>query len=694
MVKSRFSRAALLCAGAVLTRDAPQGGDADERRQPMAGFQGQRLMGTFTPGTYSADTHTVDAILSAGSAVRRYYFTEELEISGDAIDLGRAIAGQVKLLDSHNQYEADAVVGTVSNVRIENGQLVGTLKFGETDRAKQIEGMVARGELTGISIGYRVNTWEIQTVDDGHETWRATRWELLEVSLVSVPADANAVVRAVSGQAHGATPTTTTTQEEEDMRRNLNSGVAPGAVAAATTTAPAAEPVRAAESTAAPVATPVPAVEPVRAAEPTPAPMPTVSRFSGAEAVAFVNLGRDLGVETRANELIQQNEAGQVGVDAARAALLLAAGEAQRAQTAPVRAAAITITRDGDETTRNAIVDAIVARATRSEVPEASREYMGMRLIEIAAMRAGIDPRRERDALTILRAANTTSDFPKLLEAAANKILLARYTTATPTYRAIAARRDLNDFKTTKLLRVGDFPTLLAYQEDGNIAAGTINEGRETVILGSYGRILRLSRQAIVNDDLGAFDDVMGSIGLVVSRFENATFWAMKAANSGNGPKLADNVNFFNAGHGNLAGSGGAVDTTTLGAGRAAMRKQTDLDGNKLNIAPSIILNGPDTETAIEQYLAPIVAADATKVNPFASKLQQVTEASITGNAWELYANPSELAAFNYGYLADAPGPRVMTEEPFNVDGMAFRVTLDFYAGAVDYRAGYRNPGA
>jgi hypothetical protein len=46
---------------------------------------------------------------------------------------------------------------------------------------------------------------------------------------------------------------------------------------------------------------------------------------------------------------------------------------------------------------------------------------MGYRLMEIARERAGIDMRRERDAQIILRAANTTSDFPLLLEAAANK---------------------------------------------------------------------------------------------------------------------------------------------------------------------------------------------------------------------------------------------------------------------------------
>lgn len=689
MAKARFTRAAMLataaCATAVLTRNPTP--DEDERRQPMAGFQGQRLMG-FAPDSYNAKTRSVEAVLSAGSQVRRYYFTEELEISAAAVDLGRAVTGMVPLLDSHNQYEAAAVLGSVSNVRIENGQLLGTLTFGETDRAKEVEGMVARGELKGISIGYRVNTWTIVTVEDGHETWRATRWELLEVSLVSVPADAIAAVRAAGGQPSGGI------EEDPDMKRNI-----PGGAPAATPT-PSAEPVRAAEPTPAPVATPTPAAEPVRAAEPTPAPAPapaaapTVARFSGADAVAFVNLGRDLGVETRANELIQQNEAGQVGIDAARAALLQAAGERQRAETAPARGGPTAqITRDADETSRAAIADAIFARATRQDPSDAARQYMGMSLLDVARARAGL-PASERDVQIILRAANTTSDFPLLLEAAANKVLLSAYGRAAPTYRAIARQRNLTDFKTTKLLRVGDFPTLLAYQEDGEIKAGTINEGRETVILGSYGRILRLSRQAIVNDDLGAFDDVLGSIGGMVSRFENATFYAMKAANSGNGPKLADNVNLFNASHGNLAASGGAVDVTTLGAGRAAMRKQTDLDGNPLNIAPAVILNGPDTETGIEQFLAPIVAAEGAKVNPFSSKLTQVTEASVAGNAWELYADPNVLPVFHYGYLESAPGPRVMTHEPFNTDGLAFRVTLDFYSGATDYRGAYRNPGA
>jgi hypothetical protein len=182
---------------------------------------------------------------------------------------------------------------------------------------------------------------------------------------------------------------------------------------------------------------------------------------------------------------------------------------------------------------------------------------------------------------------------------------------------------------------------LLPYQEDGEIKAGTINEGRETVILGSYGRILRLSRQAIVNDDLGAFDDVFGSIGLVVARFENATFFAMKAANSGNGPKLADNVNFFNATHGNLAGTGRRSTSTTW----ALAARDAQAEGPRRQPAQHRAgdhPDGPDIETSTQQLLAPIQAQQAGNVNPFAGTLQHVVDAqspAMPGNSTPTPAN-------------------------------------------------------
>lgn len=673
-----------------MTRSAPPAGTPAADRQGPPDHTGARFM-PFTGQSFDAATRTIECVMSAGVRVRRWFGFEELDMSPAAVDLGRVALGQVRFLNHHNQWEMNAVLGVVESARLENGQLVGRVRLAETDAGREAEGMITRGELTGLSIGYGVRKWMLAEILDGDlEVWRAAEWELFELSLVSVPADPNAGVRsAVPNPSTPSTPAAAGGEiEDPDMRRSLMTSAA--AVGAMVALAP---PNDAGAATAAPE---------TRAAEPSPpqAPAastsPTVVRFTAGEALDFISQARSFGdaAAARADELVRQNERGEIGVETARSTLLQVAAETQRAATAPVAAGAgARAMTDEREASREAIIEALTARALRQAPTDRAREFMGLRMLELARERAGLSP-RERDHITILRAAHTNSDFPIILEAVANRVLLAAYGTAAPTYQQIARRRDLTDFKATKLLRIGDFPTLLPYQEDGEIKAGTINEGRESVILGSFGRIVRLSRQAIVNDDLGAFDDVISSIGRVVARFENTTFYAMKAANSGGGPKLSDNKNLFHADHGNLAASGAAPDITTIGAGRAAMRKQTDLDGNVLNLTPRTLLVGPDVETVAEQLTASIQPVVAGSVNPFSGRLNVVADGSIAGNAWELYADPAEAPVFNYGYLSDSPGPRLLMEESFNVDGLAWRVTLDFYAGATDYRGAYRNPGA
>lgn len=155
------------------------------------------IVARFAPSSYDAKARAVDAVFSAGTRVARWGIFEELAISTEAIDLSRVALGQVRLLDTHNQFAIDAVLGVVENARIEGGKLVGRIRFADTDAGRKAEGMVTRGELSGLSIGYRVVTWTLASVDDDVEVWRADRWELLEVSLVSVPADPQASIRSL-----------------------------------------------------------------------------------------------------------------------------------------------------------------------------------------------------------------------------------------------------------------------------------------------------------------------------------------------------------------------------------------------------------------------------------------------------------------------------------------------------------------
>ena len=199
----------------------------------------------------------------------------------------------------------------------------------------------------------------------------------------------------------------------------------------------------------------------------------------------------------------------------------------------------------------------------------------------------------------------------------------------------------------------------------------------------------------IVNDDLGGINQVIGSAGDRVADHDNTVMYTLLLSGSGAGPTLlTDNKRVFHADHGNLAAAGGAPSTTTIGAGRAAMMKQQSLDKLKLNVAPSIILGGPDTFTVLEQVTASIQPIKEGEVNPFSGRLDPLGDANITGNAWYLFADPDRLPCFTYGYLEGSEGPRLRTDEPFGMQGLGVSLEHDFGVAGVDFRGAYRNPGA
>jgi phage head maturation protease len=159
------------------------------------------------PISYSKKDHTVEATISMGSPVKRFYGTEVLRIAPDAVDLSRLREGGIPLLDHHSQAGIDSVLGRLTDAWFDRGALVGRFKFAQTAQGQKAEGMVARGELTGVSAGYRVDQWQITDADgdvvderdvrwDDDLTFTATRWMLFEASLVGCPADSGSMVRS------------------------------------------------------------------------------------------------------------------------------------------------------------------------------------------------------------------------------------------------------------------------------------------------------------------------------------------------------------------------------------------------------------------------------------------------------------------------------------------------------------------
>ena len=365
------------------------------------------------------------------------------------------------------------------------------------------------------------------------------------------------------------------------------------------------------------------------------------------------------------------------------------------------------ITRDERDTRRKGMAGALAAQMARERtVSGPARDDMGMGLMQMAAECVGQrgSVRRGAGEVRVLEMAlgsGSTSDFPAIFENALNKRLLAAYQAAEPSYRKISTRLDFTDFRPHPISAIGDFPTLLPVGETGEIKFGSTSDKKELVTLGAYARGFSISRQMMINDDLGGIDRILATRGLAVAAFEDAVFYAslLSGANA-DGPTLLETTRqVFNTTDLTKAGTAAAITVASISAGRAAMRKKKGLGGKpadqlELDITPSIILVGADKETEAEQLLATIQPQAVSAVNPFSGKLEIVVSNKIAANAWYLFANPAMAPVMMYGYLVGEEGPRMRMDEPFGTQGVAYSVELDFGVGAIDYRGAYKNAGA
>lgn len=122
------------------------------------------------------------AVISSETPVDRGDFIEVLIHDNNSIDLSRA---PLPLIESHKTDQLN--IGTVENLRVDNGKLRGDVRFGQSSRADEVWKDVQAGVVRNLSIGYRWNEYR----EDG-DTIKVTRWQPYEVSAVAAPADMQA----------------------------------------------------------------------------------------------------------------------------------------------------------------------------------------------------------------------------------------------------------------------------------------------------------------------------------------------------------------------------------------------------------------------------------------------------------------------------------------------------------------------
>jgi pyruvoyl-dependent arginine decarboxylase (PvlArgDC) len=648
---------------------------------------------TLDASTIDSETRTVELVFYSGVPVLRIPmfddpFELEFVVSKKAANLERLNAGAA-LIDSHGTYRGvNAILGVVEKAWLADGMARARVRFSKRDEVEPVWQDVEDKVIQNVSMGVYLHELEEVTEEGApRKRFRATSWEPYEISLVAVPADAGAQVQASGEREASPCSVTFCAEALADARQRGNEMIIKVRLLADTDNGKSGEIVEIEENDF---------DETLHSKE-----------LETAEETVAATIKRD---KEHAAEL--KRIAAHYGLDSVWAqrhinlgttidqALAEAADE--RARRAPKTTNEIGFgdDRDSSHWRREQMESAIAARARRIDPPESARQYAHTTLLECAlealswtGKHQGLDVRR--DGTRILQLAlHTTSDFPLLLANALNKVLLPEYALAAPTYRMIAERKTFNDFRPHTFNRSGDFPVPLQVNEHGEYKYGTMGENAETVTLATYGRIIGLSRQTIVNDDLSAFANLATKAARRIADFENATFFLVCiSAGAGLGPALSDTVVVYNAAHGNITAAG-ALSNALLGEGLGLMMAQTSLDGLKLNIVPRFVLVSPTSVVAAKTFLAAIMPTQASEVNPFAGEMTAIGDANLTGTRFYMLADPSQLANYIYGYLAGDEGPRTDVRAGFEIDGVEFKISLDFAVGAIDYRGGVTGAGA
>ena len=603
-----------------------------------------------------ADGNTVLALSFSSETpyTRSSWFDEPwVEILGhksSEVDLSRLNSGAPVLANHDRGATAStspmASIGVVDKAWIEDG--VGRAEI-RLSRRPEIAGLlqdIADGIVRNVSVGYQINERTLlRSHSDAPDEYRVTSWTPMEISLVDLPADATIGIGRSQNFEVVQLPDSGDTQRKESTMDNKEQDQ--------------------------------PNLDVIRR-EATAAERARVTEIN--EAVRGLRLDQSF-----ADELIAKD----TSADEARRLAIAKAAERSNDTIKPPMGHIETLV-DEVETRRAGVEEALLHRynPAQHKLSDNGKRFSGLSLIEIGRellTQRGVDIRgMSRDQIAT-RAMLTTGDFPYILANVANKTLRQAYEAAPQTFKPFTRMVTAPDFKTIARNALGDSPTLEKVNEHGEYKYGSVSEARETYAIASYGKIVALTRQTLINDDLSAFTRLPEMFGRAAADLESDTVWGIITANAA----LADSIALFHASHGNLP-AGAAISVAQLGVCRAAMRVQTGLDGRKINVTPRYLLVPAALETIAQQFTSQAYAASASSsINPFAGALQVLAEPRLdtaSTTAWYMAADPAQIDTIEYAYLEGNQGVYLETKDGWEIDGVEFKARLDFGAKAIDFR--------
>jgi phage major head subunit gpT-like protein len=338
-------------------------------------------------------------------------------------------------------------------------------------------------------------------------------------------------------------------------------------------------------------------------------------------------------------------------------------------------------------------------------------KYRGIGIQELFRMAARAEGRPELPAFSgtgadFIRAAFSTLSLPNILSNVANKILLEAYMSVESSWRSVAKVSSVNDFKTHSRYRLTENMKFEKVGADGELKHGKLGEQAYTVKADTSGIMFSLNRQAIINDDMGAFADIPRMIGIAAGDAVSDAVFTLLLANTGS--FFSANPTGYNANY--AAGAGTALSYDALLAADLLFLNQVKPNGKPLGVNPSVLLVPNSLKREGLRLMQSTVLAEgggSSKSNVpttnvmagaynvvSSSWLANSSLAGYSAKAWYLFADPARAAAMEVAFLNGVETPTVeQAEADFNTLGIQFRGFLDFGVAFQDPRAAVKMKG-
>lgn len=627
--------------------------------------------GAFTPGSVNAEDRTCEVRWYTGARVERYSWSEgryllELSMESKAVNLQRLKSGSAPLLNSHSSYSLEDVIGVIESAKIEGGVGYATVRFSQRPDVEPIFQDVKDGILRNISMGVNIEAIELLESKEGvPKVYRATMWSVHELSLVPVGADMNAQTLAYG-------------EGEADPLENLiHGGMEMG------------EDIKKL------------VVEPVKAAQPEQAINAEELKRQGQAAerervTEILALCKKHGM---AEEFAKSCISGDTPLVSVREKILEAL-----AAKAPTTSS-VSVGAEHSDKQREALEAGILMRVApdRYKADENGSRYRGRSLVEMARVYME-EQGLKLDGYSHLQIAQlaltgrtamggmmTTGDMPLILGNTIARRLRDEYAEMAPTWTQFCKRGTAMDFKEMTIVSLAGDVAFKDVPESGEYTSGSLMEASEKYKIGKSGRIISLSFEMMVNDDLGAFGRIPQMIASAARAKEANTIYGIL----NNNPNMGDGKALFSSDHSNLATTAGIPSETTLSAACEALFAQTNLAGDPINVKPKFLIHGPKNMVTVKKMLSSdMLAAKSGDINVFKGEFVPVLDQHITDKRWFLLSEPAMCDTIEYAYLDGMEGVTTETQYGFEVDGVSVKARMIFGAKAIDYRGMYKNAGA